>query len=111
MRALTSTITDRPYTASFGVSPYVKLKSRVMKLIDFLKERGATNVSKVNGPNGAFLSVTNADGTTSSMPIGNKSKDGKLAEYQVLATQDKVTGETIHIATVNSYETVESLAL
>ena len=82
-----------------------------MKLVDFLRERGATSVAKVAGPNGAFLSITNADGTNSTMPIGNKSKDGKLNEYNVLATADKLTGETIHIATVNAYETVESLAL
>ena len=82
-----------------------------MKLVDFLRSQGCKSVDKINGPNGAFLSVTNADGTTSTMPIGNKSKDGKIADYEVLHTTDKETGQPMVIATLSQYETTESLEL
>lgn len=76
-------------------------------LIDYAKEElNAVSLKKVVGPNGAFISVTNAEGETSTLPVGGKSQAGKLAEFNILITDD---GQAI--ATVNHYEEEESLEL
>lgn len=76
------------------------------KLIDYLKENGAVEASKVSGPNGAFISATKADGSKFTLPIGGKSQGGTLAEFNVLITDD---GNAI--ATVNSYKVEERVTL
>jgi len=77
-----------------------------MKLIEFLKERNAKSVKKVTGPNGAFLSIIEKDGEVTTMPIGKKSQDGTLSEYNVLISDD---GQAI--ATINNYQDGETMEL
>ena len=75
-------------------------------LINHLKSIGATSCSKVVGPNGAFISYITPQGK-GSLPIGKKSQEGSLSDYNILIAED--SGQAI--ATVNNYEEVESLAL
>jgi hypothetical protein len=75
-----------------------------MKLIDYLKSQGAVSATLVNGPNGQFISATKADGTKFTLPVGKKSYNGKLADYTVLEVEAGV-----FVATVNNYETVETV--
>jgi len=77
-----------------------------MKLIEFLKDQKAKSVKKVTGPNGAFLSIVDKDGEQSTMPIGKKSQEGALADYNVLISED---GQAI--ATISSYQDGETLQL
>ena len=77
-----------------------------MTLIEFLKDKGAKSVKKVTGPNGAFLSIVEKDGEITTMPIGKKSQDGTLSEYNVLIAED---GQAI--ATVSNYQDGESMEL
>lgn len=86
------------------------------KLIDYLKEQGVLGASKVNGPNGAFIScstnpdpkvrLTREDKMIFTIPCGKKSQKGTLAEYNVLITDD---GNAI--ATTNNYSVAETLQL
>lgn len=78
-----------------------------MKLIEFLKERNAKSVKKVTGPNGAFLSIIEKDGEVTTMPIGKKSQDGTLSEYNVLIADED--GQAI--ATINNYQDGETMEL
>ena len=75
------------------------------KLTEYLKELGASSVRLVSGPNGRFISYT-INGKQSTLPVGGKSQNGTLAEFNVLITDD---GQPI--ATVNHYEQVEELEL
>lgn len=75
-------------------------------LIQHCQEIGATKLTKVMGPNGAFLSYIKADGSKGTIPVGGNSQNGKLAEYKILMTDDGVA-----IATVNEYKAVETLEL
>ncbi len=77
-----------------------------MTLIEFLKDKGAKSVKKVTGPNGAFLSIVEKDGEITTMPIGKKSQDGTLSDYNVLIAED---GQAI--ATVSNYQDGESMEL
>jgi len=78
----------------------------VTKLIDHAKAQGAVSIVKVKGPNGAFMSLLMADGSKKTMPVGKKSQEGKLADYNVLITDDGVA-----IATTNNYVEQESITL
>ena len=78
------------------------------KLLDYL-ELDFTNenhgIEKVIGPLGNFLSFTKDKWVTrETMPIGKRSQNGRLAEYNVLVTEDGTA-----IATVNEYQVGESL--
>ena len=75
------------------------------KLTEYLKELGASSCRLVSGPNGRFISYT-VNGKQSTLPVGGKSQNGTLAEFNVLITDD---GQPI--ATVNHYEEVEELEL
>jgi hypothetical protein len=75
------------------------------KLSEYLKELGAPRCKLVSGPNGRFVSYT-VNGTKSTLPVGKKSQNGTLEEFNVLITDD---GQPI--ATVNHYEQVEELEL
>ena len=75
------------------------------KLLPTLKALGATSARKVMGPNGAFISYTIA-GKEYTLPVGKKSQNGTLREYNVLRSED---GQLI--ATVNEYHDVESVVL
>tara|TARA_Y100000310_G_C20101953_1_gene543141 strand:- start:289 stop:525 length:237 start_codon:yes stop_codon:yes gene_type:complete len=75
------------------------------KLIEYLKELGASSCRLVSGPNGRFVSYT-VNGKQSTLPVGKKSQNGTLAEFNVLITDD---GQPI--ATVNHYEDVEQMEL
>ena len=77
-----------------------------MTLIEFLKDKGAKSVKKVTGPNEAFLSIVEKDGEITTMPIGKKSQDGTLSDYNVLIAED---GQAI--ATVSNYQDGESMEL
>ena len=76
------------------------------KLKVWASEQGATSLSKVNGPNGAFISMTFADGSKKTIPCGKRSQNGTLDTYNVLETDDKN-----FIATVNEYKVAETIAL
>ena len=76
-----------------------------MKLINYLKEQGASSCRLVSGPNGRFVSYT--IGTEQlTLPVGGKSQNGTLAEFNAFTTADGTV-----IATVNHYEQVEELEL
>lgn len=77
-----------------------------MKLLDYLKSQGAVKATLVNGPNGQFVSATKADESVFTLPVGKKSFNGKLADYNVLEVEAGV-----FVATVNNYETVETVNL
>ena len=76
------------------------------KIINYLKELGATKVAIVNGPNGDFLSWT-SETETGTIPVGKKSQGCKdIREYNYVVTDDGVV-----IATINNYETVAEFTL
>lgn len=77
-----------------------------MTLLEYLKDMKAVKASKVVGPNGAFISATTAKGDTFTLPVGKKSQQGKLADYQIFEAEDGGI-----IATVNNYSTEETLEL
>ena len=73
------------------------------KLVQYLKELGASKCALISGPNGRFVSYT--VGTERfTLPVGGKSQNGTLAEFNVLITEDGTA-----IATVNSYQEIEEL--
>ena len=74
-------------------------------LLEYLKGLGASTCRLVSGPNGRFVSYTIA-GKQSTLPVGGKSQNGTLAEFNVLITDDGTA-----IATVNHYEQVEEVEL
>ena len=76
------------------------------KIIDYLKELGATKVAIVNGPNGDFLSWT-SETETGTIPVGKKSQGCRdIREYNYVTSDDGVV-----IATMNNYETVAVFTL
>lgn len=75
-------------------------------LLVYLKEQGAVKAQVVKGPNGAFISATKGDGSKFTLPVGKKSQGGRLAEMNVLITDD---GQAI--ATANMYEVTQEVAL
>lgn len=76
-------------------------------LLDYAKSLNAKSLSKVSGPNGAFISIVLSDGGKITLPVGKRSQAGKLSEYNILIASD--TNQAI--ATVNHYEEVEMLQL
>ena len=77
-----------------------------ISLISHLKDLGAKTAEKVVGPNGAFISYEMPDGTKGTLPVGKKSQEGKLAEYNVLIAEN---GQAI--VTVNQYNVTDSMEL
>ncbi len=77
------------------------------KLIEYLKEQGCITASIVAGPNGKFISATKENGDKLTMPVGKKSQNGTLAEFNVLIADDTKQA----IATVNHYEEIETLSI
>ena len=77
-----------------------------MTLMDYLRSQGAKQASKVNGPNGAFISVRYNDDSSQTIPVGKKSQSGTLQEFQAFQTED---GNII--ATINLYQEEESVDL
>lgn len=75
------------------------------KLITHLQELGYTSATKVVGPNGAFISASKADGSKNTFPVGKRSQNGTLEQYNVLITDDGVA-----IATVNEYKSVQTVS-
>lgn len=75
-------------------------------LLQYAKELGAVKVSKVTGPNGAFISLELADGSKKTLPVGKRSQTGKIADYKVL-----ITDEGVAICTVNNYVEEEAVTL
>ena len=76
------------------------------KLIAYLLELGCVEASKVTGPNGAFISAKKENGEIVTLPVGKKSQAGTIEEMNVLFADD---GQAI--ATVNHYETNETVSL
>ena len=78
------------------------------KLLDYLEfnvNDENHGIEKVIGPLGNFISFTKDKWVTKeSMPIGKRSQNGRLADYNVLVTEDGTA-----IATVNEYKVGESL--
>mgnify|MGYP003665140204 FL=1 len=77
-----------------------------MTLIEHLKAAKAKKVTKVTGPNGAFLSIVGKDDKVFTMPVGKKSQEGAIADYNVLISED---GQAI--ATINNCNDEESMEL
>ena len=83
-----------------------------MTLIEHLRAIGAVSVEKIAGPNGAFISHTNAEGIKATIPVGGNSQNGTLKEYNILAVADRDNPEVmVHIATINDYSVEESMSL
>ena len=78
-------------------------------LVTYAKSIGAVKAEKVVGPNGAFISMTKADGSKSTIPVGKKSQNGSLSEYKVLITDGSQGPAGQAIATVNEYSTAEEM--
>lgn len=80
----------------------------MQKLLDYLEfnvNDDNHGIEKVIGPLGNFISFTKDKWKSrESMPIGKRSQNGRLADYNVLVTEDGTT-----IATVNEYKVGESL--
>jgi hypothetical protein len=77
-----------------------------MSVLEYLKNQQCVTASLVSGPNGQFISGVKKDGTSVTLPVGKKSFNQPLSEYNILTTDDGAV-----IATANAYETVESVAL
>ena len=75
-------------------------------LFDYLREQGCVTAALVNGPKGDFISATKKDNSVITLPVGKKSQGQPLKDYNVLEVE---TG--IFVATVNNYETVETVTL
>lgn len=83
-----------------------------LKLIDYLKQQGAIKAAIMQGPNGDFISATKADDTRFTLPVGKNSQGGRLAEMNVLITEDKQDPtKKVAIATMNNYSVAEELSL
>jgi len=79
-------------------------------LIEYLRETyEITDVTKMNGPNGAFISFIDGEGNKNSLPVGGKSQEGKLADYSALEIT-KEDGTKMVVATTNNYVTEETLS-
>jgi len=76
------------------------------KFTNYLAEQGFVSATKVVGPRGAFISAVKTDKSVSTFPIGKRSQNGTLQEYNVLLTDD---GQAI--ATVNEYKSVQTISL
>lgn len=87
-------------------SPNLNHNIMDITLVDYVKSLGAVSLRKVEGPNGAFISYTLADGATGTLPIGNKSKSASLREYRMLVATDGSM-----IATASSYKESETMSL
>jgi len=81
-----------------------------MKLIDYLVDSCNAKVAEVvDGPNGAFVRYSTDEDfenreASSTMPIGNRSKDGNIADFNVVLVPSNEDPEVeIAIATVNLY--------
>lgn len=77
-----------------------------MKLLEYLKSKGYVSATKVVGPMGAFISATKRDSSRDTLPVGKRSQNGSLAQYNVLITEDGTA-----IATVNEYRQVETVQI
>ena len=77
------------------------------KLTEYAKELKAVAIEKVVGPNGAFISLTMADNTKQTLPIGKRSQNGSIPEYAILISEDN--GQAI--CTVNEYKVAEKFTL
>ena len=81
-------------------------------LIEHLRAIGAVSVEKIAGPNGAFISHTNAEGIKATIPVGGNSQNGTLKDYNILAVADRNNPDLlVHIATINDYSVEESMSL
>ena len=81
-------------------------------LIEHLRAIGAVSVEKVAGPNGAFISHTNAEGIKGTIPVGGNSQNGTLKDYNILAVADRNNPDLIvYIATINDYSVEETMSL
>ncbi len=79
-------------------------------LIEYLRANyEITECAKIKGPNGAFISYKKSDGTVETIPVGKKSQEGELKDYQLAEIQDD-NGDKMVVATVNNYTTEESLS-
>ena len=77
-----------------------------MKLTEYLVSQDCISARKIVGPNGAFISATRKDDTVITLPVGHKSQNGKLNEYNVFVTEDGTA-----IATVSEYKEIEQIEL
>jgi hypothetical protein len=91
-----------------------------IKLIDYLKSKGAVKAAIVKGANGDFISATKegfVDRATTpqlqfTLPVGKNSQGGRLAEMNVLLTQDNQDpNKEVAIATMNNYMVIDSMEL
>lgn len=75
-------------------------------LLEYLKELGAVKASVVSGPRGKFISYELANEAKATLPVGKNSQAGTLATFNILIADN---GQAI--ATINSYEEIESIVL
>ena len=81
-----------------------------MKLMDYLVDAFNAQIAEVvDGPNGAFIRYSTTTDfenpeTRGTVPIGNRSKDGNIDDFNVLMVPSKENPSVeIAIATVNLY--------
>jgi hypothetical protein len=102
-------VTDPYYTSAFGIPPMPKPKS-MDNFLDYLRSINAAKATIVAGPNGKFISVLYKEGADvgapKTFPIGKKSQNGELRQFNALACDDGTV-----IATINSYEELDSVDL
>lgn len=102
-------ITDPYYTSALGLPPMLNSKSIMENFLDYLRKIHASKATIVAGPNGKFISVLYKEGATpgpKNFPIGKKSQNGELSQFNALCCEDGAV-----IATVNQYEDLESMDL
>lgn len=85
----------------------------ITKLTAYLKDRNVHHAELVAGPNGDFISAKDAeDKVLFTMPVGKRSQAGNLTEMNVLITPDKNNpNQEVAIATMNNYETLDTITL
>lgn len=77
------------------------------KLTEFLKAKGCVSAELVAGPNGNFVSCKTVNDSFT-LPVGKKSQGGKLVDMNVMIVTNE-DGSEQAIATINNYETVDSI--
>lgn len=66
-------------------------------LVEFAKENKAKAINKVAGPNGAFISLEDAEGQRlMTLPIGKKSSNCPIQNLKIVVTDDGTNIATMY---------------
>ena len=91
-----------------------------LKLIDYLKQQGAVKAAIINNGAGDFVSAEKAGFKSKeetpelrfTLPIGGRSQGGRIAEMNVIITEDKQDPtKKVAIATMNQVKVLDEVSL